>query len=337
MGVDFAGPITVKTGNKAKSKAYIILYTCSLTRGLHLELLPNMTCEEFISSFKRFIAARGRPSKIISDNGSTFIAACKWIKRVKKSEKVQGYITQQGIVWQFNLSRASWWGGMFERMVSIVKGALYKVVGAAKLSFKEMQEVLLDIQIVLNNRPLTYCEDDVEMPVLTPNMLIFGKANYLPDEEPSDVQDRDLRKRRKYLRKCKDALWKRWKSEYIRALRERHNVTHSGKQARLEIGDVVLIKGEEKNRALWKTGIVTHMIPGRDNVVRAVRLRAGKSFMERPIQFLYPLELHCSGVKEMQNKELNAEAREFQPKRRAAIDAKANIQGTLEYEEENNI
>jgi len=100
---------------------------------------------------------------------------------------------------------------------------------------------------------------------------------------------------------------------------------------------VVLIKGEEKNHAFWKTGIVTHLIQGRDNVVRAVRLRAGKSFIERPIQFLYPLELHCSGVKEIQNKELNAEAREFQPKRRAAIDATANIQGTLEYEEENSI
>ena len=36
--------------------------------------------------------------------------------------------------------------------------------------------------------------------------------------------------------------------------------------------------------------------------------------MERPIQCLYPLELHCSGVKEIQNQELNAEAREFQPK-----------------------
>ena len=109
VGVDFAGPITVKTGNTAKSKTYIILYTCSLTRGLHLELLPNMTCEEFLSSFKRFIAARGRPSKIISDNGSTFIAASKWIKKVGKSEKVQEYLAQQGIIWQFNLSRASWW------------------------------------------------------------------------------------------------------------------------------------------------------------------------------------------------------------------------------------
>ena len=223
---------------------------------------------------------------------------------------------------------------MFERMVSIVKGAMYKVVGAAKLSFKELQEVILDIQIVLNNRPLTYCEDDVEMPVLTPNMLIFGKANYLPEEEPSDIQDRDLRKRAKYLRKCKDALWKRWELEYVRALRERHNARHSGKHAQLEVGDVVMIKGEEKNRALWKIGIVTELIPGRDNIVRAVRLRAGKSFMERPIQFLYPLDLHCSRSKE--NQKLNAEAQEFRPKRKAAIDAAANVQGTLDYEEEND-
>ena len=59
------------------------------------------------------------------------------------------------------------------------------------------------------------------MPVLTPQMLIFGKANYLPEEEPSDIPDREMQKRAKYLRKCKDVLWKRWESEYIRALRER--------------------------------------------------------------------------------------------------------------------
>eukprot|EP00112_Aurelia_sp_Birch-Aquarium-sp1_P026443 Seg939.3 transcript_id=Seg939.3/GoldUCD/mRNA.D3Y31 product=Tenascin-R protein_id=Seg939.3/GoldUCD/D3Y31 len=112
--------------------------------------------QSFIFCCIGIIIARGRPSKIISDNGSTFIAASKWIKKVRRSEKIQEYLAQHGMIWQFNLSRASWWGGMFERMVSIVKAAMYKVIGAAKLSFKEMQEVLLDIQIVLNNRPLTY-------------------------------------------------------------------------------------------------------------------------------------------------------------------------------------
>ena len=59
------------------------------------------------------------------------------------------------------------------------------------------------------------------------------------------------------------------------------------------------------------------------------------SSVERPVQFLYPLELHCSRRKEMQK--LDAEAKEFRPKRKAAIDATANVQGTLDYEEENDI
>jgi hypothetical protein len=163
-----------------------------------------MSCEEFLMSFKRFIAARGRPKKIISDNGKTFVAAAKWIKKVVRNEKLQGYLSEHGVKWQFNLSKASWWGGMFERMISIVKQALYKVVGSAKLTFKELQDVMLDIQLVLNNRPLSYCEDDIQLSVLTPNMMIFGKANYLMELSPEDIEERDLRKRAKYLKKCKN-------------------------------------------------------------------------------------------------------------------------------------
>lgn len=336
VGVDFAGPI--KTKGKSDGKAFIILYTCALTRGLHLELLPNATCEQFLLSLKRFIAARGRPSKFISDNGSTFIAASKWIKRVRKGEKLQDYLAKEEIRWQFNLSRASWWGGMFERMVSIVKSSLYKAIGSAKLTFTELQEVLLDIQIVLNNRPLSYCEDDVELPTLTPNMLIFGKANHMLDEDPSQIVERDLRKRAKYLKRCKDAVWKRWDREYLRALRERHSAIHLEKEANMKEGDVVMIKGDEKNRAHWKIGIITNLISGRDGIVRAVKLRAGKSSLERPIQFLYPLELHCDEeVKNRASTQLDARAQEFRPKRRAAVEASDNIKGTFEYEEEYNI
>ena len=237
-GVDYAGPIYYKGNGGAERKSYILIYTCSLTRGLHLEILPNMSCEEFLMSFKRFIAARGRPKKIISDNGKTFVAAAKWIKKVVRNEKLQGYLSEHGVKWQFNLSKASWWGGMFERMVSIVKQALYKVVGSAKLTFKELQDVMLDIQLVLNNRPLSYCEDDIQLPVLTPNMMIFGKANYLMELSPEDIEERDLRKRAKYLKKCKDALWQRWRREYMRALRERHNLTHDGKERELRKGYV---------------------------------------------------------------------------------------------------
>ena len=95
----------------------------------------------------------------------------------------------------------------------------------------------------------------------------------------------------------------------------------------------MLIKGDEKNRGLWKVGSVDELIAGRDGVVRGVRLRAGKSYMERPIQFLYPLELHCD--QEQGDKiPLNPTAKEFRPKRKAASDAKKNIELIYDHEED---
>ena len=93
-----------------------------------------MSCKEFLRSLERFIAARGRPKKIISDNGKTFVTAARWIKKVERDEKLLGYLGEHGVKWQFNLSKASWWGGMFERMVGLVKQALYKVLRSAKLT-----------------------------------------------------------------------------------------------------------------------------------------------------------------------------------------------------------
>ena len=58
IGVDFAGPIHHRHTAKSEGKAYIILYTYSLTCALYLEVLPDMTCEEFLGSFKKMIANR---------------------------------------------------------------------------------------------------------------------------------------------------------------------------------------------------------------------------------------------------------------------------------------
>ena len=87
----FAGPIYYKQAAKREGKSYIILYTCSLTRALHLELLPDMTCEEFLGSFKRFIACRGLPQKVISDNGKKFVAAAKWLYKIMQNERFNDF------------------------------------------------------------------------------------------------------------------------------------------------------------------------------------------------------------------------------------------------------
>ncbi len=72
----------------------------------------------------------------------------------------------------------------------------------------DIAKTYLDIQLVLNNLALSHCEDDIQLPVLTPNMIIFGKVNYLMELLPEDIEEKDLWKRTKY-KKGKDALWQR--------------------------------------------------------------------------------------------------------------------------------
>ena len=158
--------------------------------------------------------------------------------------------------------------------------------------WKELQDVLLDVEIALNNRPLQYLEDNIQMPTLTPNSMLFVGCNAIPEMEARH-EEADLRKRAKFLSHCKDAVWCRWSTEYLRGLRRRHNQKNGTRELKLSKGDVVIIKSDERNRASWSLGIVDELYPGRDDVVRAVRLRAGKKFLERPPHYLYPLELSC--------------------------------------------
>ena len=89
LGADYAGPIAYKLKPKKEGK---LLFACSLTRAIHLELLPDQTTEEFIRSFKRFIARRRRPEKIYTYNGRSFVGAAKWLKNEMKDEQFQNYL-----------------------------------------------------------------------------------------------------------------------------------------------------------------------------------------------------------------------------------------------------
>ena len=315
VGLDYAGPIKYRSKGKSEDKAYILVYSCSLTRALYLDVLPNMETPEFLRSLKRFIARRGGPRKIYSDNARTFVGAAKWVKQVMHDERVQGFLTQGRVIWQFNLCRAPWWGGQFERMVGLIKSAVYKSIGSGLLTWAELTEVILDIEVAL---PLSYVEEDVQLPVLTPYAMVFVQDNILPELQPHHIQDHDLRKRVKYLTKCKDALWKLWKTELLRGLREQHRLKHKGQADYPKPGDAVIIKSEEKNRGKWQLGIVDSLIVGQDGVVRGARLRAGKGLLERPVQHLYPLELSCDRPVRPHVSSLNPDAASYRPRRVAA-------------------
>ncbi|XP_046863260.1 uncharacterized protein LOC124457005 [Xenia sp. Carnegie-2017] len=202
-------------------------------------------------------------------------------------------------------------GGQFERLIGIVKQAMYKTIGGANLKWEELCEVILDVEVQINRRPLSYVEDDVQLPVLTPELFLFQRSNHLPEQKLWVESDPDLRKRARYLKSCKQALWKRWSKEYLTALRERHNMSHGTKKFIVNVGDVVLIKSNEKNRGKWPLGIVIETYPGRDGVIRGLVIDRA---MKRP--------------------DLNPDAQPFKPKRKAAENAAGIIKSIADEENE---
>ena len=132
-------------------------------------------------------------------------------------------------------------------MVELVKQYLYKTTRRANLSKKEFEEIVMDIEVTLNNRPLMYVEEDIQMPVLTPNTLLYGQPLLVPEED-LDEDFPETKRRQRYLNKCKDAAWTRWTKEYLKALRERGNMLLQAKEMQISLGDIVLIKGDEKHR-----------------------------------------------------------------------------------------
>ena len=226
IGVNFAEPIKYLKKPKQEAKSYIVLYACSLTRAVYLELLHSLETQEFLQSFKRLVARKGRPSKVYSDNAKTFVAAVRWLKKAQSDKNFNDYLATNQIHWQFNLSCAPWWGGQFEQLIGLVKRALHKTIENGCLRWHELQDILLDVEVALNCRPLTYLEDDIQMPTLTPNAMLFVGSTFAPELAAHHLEDTDLWKRAKYLFKCKEAIWRRWSNEYLRGLRERHNQKH---------------------------------------------------------------------------------------------------------------
>ena len=129
------------------------------------------------------------------------------------------------VEWRFNLERAPWWGGFFERMVASVKDCLRKTLGNARLSYEELLTVLAEVECTLNARPLTYEYNEVDQQVLTPYSFDLWAKNQNTSRrdriEPDDVvSEAQCSARFKYLSTRLSHFWNRWRREYLANLRE---------------------------------------------------------------------------------------------------------------------
>lgn len=221
-GLDYVCPLYVK-GEKKKTekKVWIYLYTCVM-RAVHLDIVPDLSPKAFLRRLRRFTARRGLPSKIVSDNGTTFKSASKHIKELMNNPGVKEYLAEKRVQWTFNLERAPWWGGLFERMVRSMKRHLRKTIGVSKLTYDELMTVTVELEMILNSRPLSYASPrDIDEP-LTPSHLLHGRRLLsLPDQSITgdlsgpdfELSSTDLNKRAKHLCIVINHFWRRWKND----------------------------------------------------------------------------------------------------------------------------
>lgn len=110
VGVDFAGPLHVKSKSGEMEKVYIALFSCCVTKAVHLELV-DLSAATFRRCLRRFTAKNEMPALIVSDNAKTFQATEKALNELFNHPEVQAELEYRRIEWKFNLERAPWWGG----------------------------------------------------------------------------------------------------------------------------------------------------------------------------------------------------------------------------------
>ena len=140
-GVDYTGEILIR-GQNGSEKVYVCLFTCAVTRAVHLELVHDLSAREFILAFRRFVGRRSLPMKIFSDNAKCFIAAGNELKHIFNDRDVMDYLTNHNVQWSFIPKRAPCHGGMWERLVGLVKSTMRKVLGKSFIGETELATLL---------------------------------------------------------------------------------------------------------------------------------------------------------------------------------------------------
>ena len=183
--------------------------------------------------------------------------------------------------------------------MGLTKTAIKKVLGRRHVSLPTLETIVVEIEAVLNDRPLTLVSSELEdLEPLTPAHLLHGRRiTCLPyqtvdtDEidDPSYGEASQVCRRAKIQAAILRDFQKRWCHEYLTSLRDFHKASGSNKQD-VKKGDVVLVH-DDAPRVTWKMAVIQDLMVGGDGLVRAATIRTATGITSRSITRLYSLEL----------------------------------------------
>lgn len=292
ISIDYAGHFHSKSStlrNAKILKSYLCVIVCFTTKAVHLEVASDLTTDAFLAAFKRFVSRRGLPNEVWSDSGSNFKGACNLLKGFQKDPRVDHFFAENFIKWRFSPPLSPSFNGLAEAAVKSSKSHLKRVIGDRPLTFEELTTIFVQIEAVLNSRPLCPLSNDPnDLSVLTPGHFLIGSPLVsLPEPLPVESKHVNQLARWQLVKQMTANVWKRWSHDYLHTLQQRAKWHLT--QYNVKLGDLVLIKEDGLPSLHWARGRVVKLFPGPDSIVRVVELKTAKGNFVRSLAKLVPL------------------------------------------------
>ena len=274
-------------------KRYGCLFTCFVTRAVHIEVAHSLELDSFICALQRFISRRGKPVALYSDNGTNFHGGNRELRESIEAwnkEKLHSNLIQQDIEWHFNPPNASHMGGVWERMIRSTRRILMMTMKEQVVSDEALLTYMAEAEKIINDRPITMISDGPRDP--EPYRLVnccCSEAIHVFHLEclarPTRTANVGGAMQAQYLA---DIFWKRWVREYLVTLQQRQKWFHE--ERNFEVDDIVLVSDDNIGRGQWPLGRVLETYPDAKGQVRTVKVRVGGTNKVRPIHKLVLLE-----------------------------------------------
>ena len=284
--VDYFGPLSVKVTRRVTAKRWGCLMTCLTTRAVHLEVAHHLNTDSFLLAFRRFISRFHGVKEMLSDNGGNFVAADKELKtefaqNISLEDLARGLRKDDSVEfrWKFNPPAASHQGGVFERMIGLVRSCLRRTMEDVSYRTPDDEGLLTmikEIEGILNSRPLLPAGlDPGSYDVLTPAQILHPGTPAVPQALREYTTSDALRRGYKATQWHVDQFWRRFSTEYIPLLQKRAKWLQPHRNFR--VGDIVLIQDKDAPRYQWRKAWVSEVHPNKlDGLVRRVTLQPVK-------------------------------------------------------------
>jgi len=294
VGIDFAGPFYIKVGRgKQRKNMFVLVITCLQIRAVHFEVTEDQTTSAVLMALTRFAFCRGCPSRIVSDNQTSFKSAEKELLSFLKDLDFEalsqrlGQSFEKAVSWEFIPPRAPHFGGSWEIMVKAMKRAVKVVAKGADYTEDQFRTFVTQAAGLLNARPLTRMLIRDKVTIVTPNSFIVG--NYNTELIPVSLENKHSRLGARFLltEKMSREVWKQFIHELLPELRPRTKWLKTFPN--LEVGQLVLVIDKAAEKGEWRLAIVDKVNQSEDGVVRSATVRMGCKTYDRPVIDLFPL------------------------------------------------